>query len=94
MGLRVEEQLGVDDAVRARAGEVGHCQRCKIAAVAEHRAAGVVEVEERLQVGKLVRGADFVDRGIGQGDRVLLREREHQLGLERALDVQVQLDLG
>ena len=92
--LRIEEQLGVHDAVGVRAGEVRHRERVEVAAVAQHVAARVIEVEERLEVVEVVRGAYRFDRRVGQRDAVLGREAEHHLGLERALDVKVQLDLG
>src|SRR5262249_21336181 len=57
-------------------------------------APGVVEVEERLEVRELVSGADIGHRAVGQGDAVFCRETEHHLGLEGALDVEVELDLG
>ncbi len=94
MGLRIEEQLGVHHVVRVRAGEVRHREGVEIAAVAKDVAAGVVEVEERLEVGKMVGGTDRVDRRIRQLDPMLGREAEHHLGLQRALDVEVELDLG
>ena len=57
--------------------------------------ARVVDVEERLQVGEHV-GARCTasDVGVRQRDAVAPGELEHQLGLERALDVEVQLGLG
>jgi hypothetical protein len=93
VALRIEEQLGVHDVVGRGALEVRARELGKVGAVAEHRAAGVVEVEERLQVGELVRGAHLVDGSIRQLRGVLLRQPEHELRLERALDVEVQLDL-
>src|SRR5262249_44207505 len=94
VGLRVEEQLGVDDVVGVRAREVGHREGVEVAPVAQNAAAGVVEIEERLEVGELVGGTDGVDGGVGQADAVFWRETEHHLGFERALDVEVELDLG
>ena len=94
VGLRIEEQLGVDDPIGRGALEVRGGERAKVVAIAEHVAAGVVEIEERLEVAELVGGADLVDRGVRELRTVLLGEREHQLGLERALDMQVKLDLG
>ena len=93
VGLRIEEQLRVDDVVGVRAREVRHREGVEVAAVAQDGAAGVVEVEERLEVAEGVRGADRLHRRVGQGEAMLRREGEHQLGLERALDVQVELDL-
>jgi len=93
VSLRIEEQLGVDHAIGVRAREVRHRERVEVAAIAQHVAAGVVEIEERLQVVEVVRGAHRVDRGVRQRDAVLAGEAEHHLWLERALDVEVQLHL-
>ena len=49
--------------------EVRHRERVEVAAVAQHVAAGVVEVEERLQVVERVRGAHRLDRGVRQRRR-------------------------
>ena len=94
MRLRIEEQLRVDHPIGVRAREVRHRERVKIGAIAKHVAAGVIEVEKRLQVVERVGGAECLDRRIRQLDPVLAGEREHHLGLERALDVEVELDLG
>jgi hypothetical protein len=93
VGLRVEEQLGVDHAVGVRAREVRHRERVEVAAVAQDVAAGVVEIEERLQVVERVGGADRLDRGVRERHAVLGRQAEHHLRLEGALDVEVELHL-
>jgi hypothetical protein len=94
VGLRVEEQLGVDDAIGVGPREVRDRQVVEVLGVAQHVAAGVVDVEERLQVGELVGAAQRLDRPPAEIDAVAGRLGQHHLGLERALDVQVQLDLG
>ncbi len=91
MRLRVEEDLGVHDALLARATEIHVGQLGEIVFGAEHVHPGVVEVEERLQVGELVGAPQRLDRRVGQRHAVALGEREDQLRLERALDVQVEL---
>ena len=73
VGLRIEEQLGVDDVVGVRAREVRHRERVEVAAIAQHVAAGVVEVEERLQVVKRVRRAHRLDGRVRELDAVLAR---------------------
>jgi hypothetical protein len=60
----------------------------------EHCGPLVVDVEEGLQIIKLVRGTHLLDRGKRQLDTILLGEREHQLRFECALDVDMQLGLG
>src|SRR5882672_4566339 len=93
MRLRIEEDLGVHDAVGAGALEVGLRHRVEVLLVAQHGRPGVVEIEERLQIVEGVGAPQRVDRRILQVDAMLAREGEHHLGLERALDVQVQLGL-
>jgi hypothetical protein len=89
VSLRVEENLGVDDALPARTVEVGGRQFIKVFFMAEHRHALEVEIKEVLEVAKIVGRAYRVNRRVGQRDAVLLRQCEHQLGLERALDMDV-----
>ena len=59
----------------------------------QHAGARVVDVEEALQVGERVRRAQRRDGGMRERDAVAPREPEDELGLERALDVDVQLRL-
>lgn len=55
----------------------------------------VVQVEEVLQAReRLARGLSGGNVGIWQGDAVALGQREHELRLQRALYVKVQLRLG
>ena len=94
MRLRVEEQLGVHDLVGRGAPEVGHRHVEEVLFLQQHAGAGVVDVEEALQVGERVGRAQRLDARVGQRDAVALGQREDQLGLERAFDVDVQLGLG
>src|ERR1700726_3390375 len=94
MGLGIEEDLRV---LYALAG--GPCHVCpgqvvEILFLEQYPAAGVIDVEERLQVAEYVGTADLLNRGIGQANAVSTGQREHQLGFERALDVKMQLGLG
>ena len=92
--LRVEEHLGVHHVVGRGAFEIGPGHVVEILLVQQHAGAGVVDVEEALQVGEGVGAAQLFHARVGNGDAVALRQREDQLGLERALDVDVQLGLG
>src|SRR5581483_1478277 len=56
-------------------------------------AAGVVEVQKRLQVLELVCGTELLGRAPLQPDAVALRQLEQQLRLETALQVHVQVGL-
>ena len=66
MGLRVEEDLDVTNALCAGAGQVGDRELVEIPFVDEHRARPVVDVQERLQVAEAV----------GAPDRLRVRVRE------------------
>ena len=91
--LWIEEHLHMHDAIAMRTFEIGEGQVVKVTLVQQRRHALVVHVQERLQVGELVRGAQFLRRSIRQPNAIAARDFEHQLGLERALDVNVQLGL-
>src|SRR5262249_39807069 len=60
----------------------------------QHRHALIVDVEEILQVAEPIRLPHRVDRRIRQTDAVAARQRKHQLRLQTALDVNVQLAFG
>ncbi|MCY1518135.1 hypothetical protein D9M68_528430 [compost metagenome] len=92
--LRVEEHLGVHHLVGRGALQVGPGHVVEVLLLEQHARAGVVDVEKALQVGEGVGAAQLFHAGIRDRDTVSLREREDQLGLERAFDVHVQLGLG
>ena len=92
--LRVEEDLGVPYALLLGAREVGVGEVGEVVLGAQHGHQRVVEVQERLEIGEGVGAAQLVLGGVGQRDAVALGEREGQLGLQGALDVQMQLRLG
>jgi hypothetical protein len=94
VGLRVEEDLGVDHVVGGGAAQVGRGHVVEVTLGAEHVAAGVIDVEERLQIGKVVGRAQGGNVRKRQLHPVALGEGEDVIRLERALDVEVQLDLG
>jgi hypothetical protein len=88
--LRVEEDLSVSHPLaygplQVRGGEFG-----EVAFGDEHAAAGVVDVEERLEIAEHVRAADRVDVGERQRDTVAARELEHDVRLKGAFDVEVK----
>jgi hypothetical protein len=94
MRLRVEEHLGVHHVVGGGALQVspGHVE--EVLLLQQHAGAGVVDVQEALQVGEGIGLAQLLDAGVGNAHAVALREREDELGLQRAFDVHVQLGLG
>jgi hypothetical protein len=94
VALRVEEHLDVADIVGVRALEIGEGKVVEILLRDQHRHAEVVDVEKILQVAEAIRLPHRVDRRIRQADAVAARQRKHQLRLQAALDVDVQLAFG
>ncbi len=56
--------------------------------------AGIIDVEEILQVREIIGGAHFIDRSEGNRDLIAAGEFEHLLGFEAAFDMEMQLGLG
>jgi hypothetical protein len=94
VSLRVEEDLDVDHPLLGHPAQIGGGQRVEVFLVAQHGGTGIVDVQERLQIGEPIRAPQLIDVRIGQCDAVLARQREGQLGFERSLDVQVKFRLG
>ncbi len=94
MRLRVEEDLGVHHPIGVRALEVGARKRMEIGGVAQHARPGIVDIEEFLQVAETVRRAQGLHARVAQCHAMARGEVENHRGLERALDVHVQLRLG
>src|SRR6202022_4887132 len=94
MGLRVEENLGMPHALAGGAFEIGPGELVEILLLEQYPAAGVIDVEEGLQVTEDIGASEFLDRGIRQADPVAPGEPEHQLGLERALAMEMKLRFG
>jgi hypothetical protein len=94
VGLGVEEDLGMGPAVGLQPAEIGQGQVLEVGLGEQDARALVIDVQEVLQVGERVGGADLVHRLERQDHPVALGQLEHQLGLEAALDVHVQLGLG
>ena len=93
MGLRIEEYFGMHHAIGAGTLKIREGEIEEILLLAQHRGAGVIDVEKRLQVVKPIGAAHRFDRRIGQADAAPGGQREQHFRLERALDVQVQLRL-
>jgi hypothetical protein len=82
------------DVVFGAAVEIGPRQVEIVLLGLQHAHALVVEVKKFLQVFEIVCLPQVLDARVGDLDAVPARDLEHQLGLEGALDVQVQLGLG
>src|ERR1017187_5607699 len=75
------------DVVRRHSIEVGDSEIAKVLPGPQYVARRVVDVEEVLQVAEVVRGLHRCYVWVGQRDVVATGEREHQLRLQRSLDV-------
>ncbi len=84
----------MDHAIGRRTIEIGFGQILEILLGAQHVGAGIIDVEEILEARELVGGADLLDACKGDRHLVPFREREHQLGLEAAFDVEMEFGLG
>ena len=87
--LRIEEDLRMAHALAGRPVEIRPGQVVEVLFLEQYPAARIVDVEEGLQVAEDVGAANVVHRGIGHGDTVAARQREHEVRLERAFDVKM-----
>ena len=94
VGLWVEEDFGAHHTVGRRPLQIGPSQVVEIGFGAQHRSARVIDVQKTLQIAEGVSGAHRVHVGIWQAHAIALGQGEHQLRLQRAFDVQVQLRFG
>ena len=94
VALRIEEHFDVAHIVGMRALQIGERQIVEILLGDQHRHALIIDVEKILQVAKPVGLAHRVDRFVFQPHAVAARQRQHQLRLQAAFDVNVQLALG
>src|SRR5262249_31410578 len=94
MSLGIEEHLHMPQALGVDPGEIGRGEVMEILLGPEHRHALVVEVEQILELGEAVSLAQRLDGGVGKRDAVAGGELKHELGLEAALDMHVQLAFG
>ena len=94
VGLRVEEDLGPDHVVGLGPLQIRPGQLEKVLLVEEHGRGGVVDVQKTLQVAEGVGTPHRLGIGVGEGDAVAFADREGHLGLQRALDVEMQFGLG
>ena len=94
VGLRIEHDLGMNDPIGMRAGEVGEREIVEILLGLQHVGTLIIDIEEVLQVGKAVSRTHLLNRSEGNRDAISPREREHLFRLETAFDMQVQLGLG
>src|SRR2546421_7753071 len=91
--LGIEEDLGMAHALAGGPGQVGPGEVVEVLLFEQYAAARVIDVEEGLQVAENVGPADVRDRGVRQGNGVSACQLEHQIRLEGALDVEMELGL-
>src|SRR5947209_18589788 len=94
MGLRIEKDFGMPDVLFFGLSEISPREVEEITIMKKHAAPLVINVEEGLQIGKCIVSPDFVRRIKREMDPVPQRQLKHQLRLERARNMQVQLGLG
>ena len=94
VGLGVEEHLGVDDVLGAGLPEVRHREVVEVALGEQHAHPLVVDGEERGEIVEVVCAPHLLDGGVRKLEAVAGGELELQLGLERALEMHVELGLG
>ena len=94
MSLGIEEDLDMAQTLAPDLGEIGGGEIVEILLGPQHRHALIVEIEEILQPGEIVGLAERRDGQVGQSETIAGGEPEHELRLEAALDMDMQLALG
>ena len=94
VGLRVKEDFGVQHVVGMGPHQVGTGHVVEVLLGAQHLGACVVDVQEALQVVEHVGAAQRINIRVRKIHPVARGQREDEFGLQRALDVHVQLCLG
>ena len=90
----VEEDFRMDAAIGREPREIGEREIAEVLLRLQHVGALIVDVEKILQVRERVGRSHLLHGSERDIDLVLPAEREHQLGLQRAFDMQMQLRLG
>jgi len=94
VALRVEEHLDVAHVVGMRALEIGPGEVVEILLRDQHRHALIIQIEKVLQVAETICLPHRFDRRVRQANAIAPRQREHQLRLEAAFHMDVQLAFG
>src|SRR5918995_614214 len=93
VGLRIEEHLGAAHVLDGGFLQVSPGQIVEIPFMEEHLGSLVINVQEGLEVAEVVGPAHLFHGGVAESNLVTFGEREHQLGLQGPLDMDVQLRL-
>ena len=94
MGLRIEHDLGVDHAIGGRPSEVCSRKVVEVLACLQDLGTSVINIQKILQIREVVSRSHVLHRSIGNSDAIAFGEREHELRLKAAFDMQVKLGLG
>lgn len=94
VGLRVEHDLGMDHAIGCRAIEISRGKVVEVALGAQYFRTLIIDIEKVLQPREAVGGANLIDARERDRDLIALGQCEHQLRLEAALDMKMELSLG
>ena len=81
MGLGIEEDLRVPNILLCGAFKIGPGQIEEILLEKKHAVSFVIDIQERLEVVKAIRLAEFLDRGKSKGDLVASSNLKHHFGL-------------
>ena len=82
MRLRIEKDFDVTNVVTRRTLEIGPGQIVEILLGYQYLRTGVVNIQERLQVAKVISTTNVLDTGIRKLDAISLGQLHHQLGLQ------------
>ena len=91
MRLRIEEYLRVQHILHLGLRHISPGHVVEVALLPQDIGSLIIKVQKLLEALEGICCAQCVDRRIGQRNPVATGKREHHLGLERALDVHVQL---
>jgi hypothetical protein len=94
VSLGIEEDLCATYTIGVGPFEVRGHEVVEVLLGGQNRRALIVDVEEGLQAGEVVRGSDRFNRIEWDIDPVSLGKGEHHLGLECPLNVDMELSLG
>ena len=94
MALRIEEDLDMAHIVGPHPLEIGPGEIEEILFGHQHIHADIIDVEKVLQVGEIIGRPDLLDARVGDVQTIAPGQGKHQLGLQRAFQVQVKLGLG
>ena len=94
MGLRIKKDLGMHHMIGGSALKVSPRQVIKILRLLQHTGTSVINIQKALQVGEGIGLAHRRHIRMGQSHLVAPGQLKHQLGLQAAFNVQMQLGLG